>query len=180
MRATLPEGQREGKEKCRRDSNTCEGRNRPMTMRECIEALITPHIFRDIESMKQEAKRGPLHRGQFKILEMLAKQGFPGAQELLDKRSQIGVKKRMRFAEIVKETPRLDGETDRAWIDRIFDACGKYETRIPGVIVIERLEKWSHGLKTESKTEWNNLPAIRSATAKSFRTAEGSLATPLK
>ena len=74
-----------------------------------------------IEQIKQDAKRGPLHPAQVKMVKILAKQGFPGAQELLQKSSQVGVKERKPFAEIVKETPRQDGEAYIIWARRIGD-----------------------------------------------------------
>jgi len=117
--------------------------NRQMTLRECVDAIIIPGVLDQIENIRQEAKRGPLHSAQFKILDIWAKKGFPAAQELLEKRTQIGVKRRKRFADIVTETPRLEGETDKAWIRRIWNECDKYETNIPSVIDIELLEKRS-------------------------------------
>jgi hypothetical protein len=45
-----------------------------------------------IEKMKCEAKRGPLHWTQIKLLKVFASKGFTGAQELLQKCSQSSVK----------------------------------------------------------------------------------------
>jgi hypothetical protein len=144
-----------------------EAEGKEMTMREAIDAIITPGLLDQLEELRQEAKRGPLHRLQFKMLEIYAKQGFREAQELLARRQEIGVKGKKRFAEIVKETPRLEGEADVAWVRRIWDECAKYETNCPQVITIELLEKWSRrGLKKLR----SNLPAIPSGAAKSFRT----------
>ena len=117
--------------------------NREMTMGECCEVIIFPGVLDQIEDMRQKAKRGPLHSGEFKILKMWAKRGFPGAQDLLQRRTQIGVKKRKRFAEIVKEMPRLEEETHVAWARRIFDECEKYETNYPEDISVELLERLS-------------------------------------
>src|SRR4030095_11348874 len=103
--------------------------NRVMTIRERFDVLIAPGVLDQIESFRQEAKRGPLHPAQFQMLKIFAKQGFPGAQELLQKRAQIGVKKQKHFAEIVKETPCMEGETSVAWVRRIWDECEKYETK---------------------------------------------------
>jgi len=114
-----------------------------MTMREYFDSIIAPGVLDQIERMRQEAKRGPLHSAQFKMLEIFAKQGFQGAQKLLERRAQIGVKKRKRFADIVKETPRQEGEAADRWMNRIWDQCEKYETKVPSVISEELLERLS-------------------------------------
>ena len=41
--------------------------NREMTMQECIDVIIAPGMLDRIESLRQEAKRGPLHRAQFEM-----------------------------------------------------------------------------------------------------------------
>ena len=117
--------------------------NREMTMRECIDVIIAPGMLDRIESLRQEAKRGPLHRAQFEMLKRFAKQGLPGAQDALQECSRRGVKKRKRFAEIVKETARIEGETSVAWVRRIWDECEKYETKCPDVITAELLVRLS-------------------------------------
>jgi hypothetical protein len=117
--------------------------NREMSMRECVDVIIMPGLLAQIEGIRRDAQRGPLHSGQLKILRIWAKQGVPGAQEALEQCSRAGLKERKRFRDIVKETSRIEGETDRAWMQRIFDECDKYETNIPHVIAIESLEKWS-------------------------------------
>lgn len=61
---------------------------RHMTLRECLDAIITPGFFCKIEKLRQAAKRGPLNHWQIKMLKLLAKQGFAGAQDLLEKCSQ--------------------------------------------------------------------------------------------
>jgi hypothetical protein len=116
---------------------------REMTMWECIEVKIFGRFIDDVEDLRRAAQRGPLHRGQLKILKLLAKQGVPGAREALEQCSRAGLKPRKRFVDIVKETPRLEGETELAWIRRIWDECDKYETNIPSVLTIEHLEKLS-------------------------------------
>jgi hypothetical protein len=120
-----------------------KAQNREMTMLEYIEARVLPRFIDSIESIRRAAQRGPLHRGQLKILKLLAKQGVPGAREALEQCSRAGLKPRKRFVDIVKETPRLEGETELAWIRRIWDECDKYETNIPSVLTIEHLEKLS-------------------------------------
>lgn len=122
--------------------------NREMTMRECLDAIVVPEVLDQIEDMRQRAKRGPLHSAEFKILKLWASQGFPGAQELLQRRAQIGTKEKKRFSQIVKETPHQEGETHADWIRRILDQCSKYETDTPTVISVELLEKWSRSTRT--------------------------------
>ena len=130
-------------EESKRIRERAKAEGREMTVRECIDSIVTPGLFDQIERIRQEAKRGPLHRLQFKMLEQLAKQGFPGAQEVLQKCASAGLKKRKRFAEIVKETPRNEGETYVAWVRRISDLCDSYETNCPTVITEELLQKYS-------------------------------------
>jgi hypothetical protein len=62
-----------------------------------------------IKRMKKDSERGPLCWHDIQSLKMLAPK-FPEAQELLEKCLQNGIKKRKRFAEIVRETPRQEGE----------------------------------------------------------------------
>jgi hypothetical protein len=109
--------------------------------RAAIRAQVLPMLLKTIEGIKQEAKRGPLHSAQIKTLKMFAKQGFPEAQKILEKCPRV--KKRKRFAEIVRETPRQEGETLNAWVQRIWDQCDKYETNCPTVITEELLQKIS-------------------------------------
>ena len=101
--------------------------NREMTMKECMDVIVAPGVLDQIESFRQKAKRGPLHPAQFQMLKIFAKQGFPGARELLRRRAQIGVKKRKSFAEVVKEAPRLEGETsvalDEAYLGQMRKVC---------------------------------------------------------
>lgn len=121
-----------------------------------------------LEDLKREARRGPLHPAQFKMVKIFAKWGYPGAQELLQKCLREGLKERKRFADIVKETPRQEGETYIAWVRRIWDQCSKYDTNCPAVITEELLQRYSKG---SAKKSSNNLPAISGGAAKSFRTA---------
>jgi hypothetical protein len=128
-----------------------------------------------IERIKVETERRPLCWQEIKMLKMLARQ-FPEAHELLQKRSQDAPKKRKRFAEIVKETLREEGETCMAWARRIWDQCEKYDTKCPTVISEELLQRYSQG---STKNQKNNLPVILCGGAKSFGRVSGSLATPL-
>ena len=123
-----------------------------------------------IEDIKRDAKRGPLHPTQVKMLKLFARIGFPEAQELLQKCSQVGLKERKRFAEIVKETPRREGETCSAWVRRIWDQCAKYDTKCPAVITEELLQRYS---QDSAKDRRNNLPVNSLDAAKSFRSAQG-------
>ena len=123
-------------------------------------------LLNELAKLKQEARRGPLHPAQFKMVKVFAKQGFPGGQELLQKCLRDGLKERKRFADIVRETPRQEGETYIAWVRRIWDQCSKYDTNCPTVITVELLEKCSQG---ETKGQKNNLPLVPGHAAKSFR-----------
>jgi hypothetical protein len=124
----------------------------------------------ELARLKQEAKRGPLHLAQFKMVKIFTKQGFPGAQELLQKCTQVGVKERKRFAEIVKETPRQESEAYIDWVRRIWNECDKYDTKCPRVITEELLQKWS---QDNAKKSDDNLPAISMRVPKSFETVSG-------
>jgi hypothetical protein len=125
-------------------------------------------LLDELAKLKQEARRGPLHPAQFKMVKVFAKQGFPGAQEPLQKCLRDGLKERKRFADIVRETPRQEGETYIVWVRRIWDQCSKYDTNCPAVITEELLQKCSQG---DAKNQKNNLPVIRPCAAKSFRSA---------
>ena len=116
---------------------------RKMTMREAIATIATPTLIDTVEKLRQEAKRGPLHRAEVAMLKIFARQGLPGARETLQKCLEMGTKKRKQFAQIVRETPRQEGETLSEWIRRIWSECDKYETRIPDVIEFEELERLS-------------------------------------
>jgi hypothetical protein len=118
-----------------------EWRANPEYRQATFRALVVPSTLKQIEEMKQEAKRGPLHRLQIKLLKMFTKWGFSEAQKVLDARPRV--KQRKPFAEIVKETPRDEGETSSAWVHRIWNECDKYETNIPTVLTDELLEKYS-------------------------------------
>ncbi len=121
-----------------------------------------------IKRMKKDSERGPLCWHDIQSLKMLAPK-FPEAQELLEKCLRNGIKKRKRFAVIVKETPRQEGEAYMAWVHRIRDQCANYDTiKRPPVITEELLERYSQGSVKKGK---NNLPPIPSGAAKSFRRA---------
>lgn len=153
-------------EKAKQISARAATENRDMTMRECLDVIVVPGELDQIEDMRQRAKRGPLHRLEFKILELWAKQGFTVAQELLLKRAQIGVKPRKRFEEIVRETPRIEDETSVAWIRRIWDECKKYETNCPSVLDEELLQRLS---RPKRKVGTSNLPVKIRKLDKPFR-----------
>jgi Txe/YoeB family toxin of Txe-Axe toxin-antitoxin module len=125
--------------------------------------------LRQVAKFREQAKIGPLHRLEFKMLELFAKHGVPGAEELLGKRKQIGTKKRKAFRKIVQETPRLEGEPSGDWVRRIRAECTKYES-MPTVITEELLERYSRRVDKRHK---ENLPAAPSENTKSFRSAEG-------
>jgi len=150
-----------------------EGQRRHACTVAAIRATICSIGLDELASLKKEARRGPLRPVQYKMVETLAKRGFPGAQELLQNCSQAGVKERKRFSEIVKETPRQEGETYIAWVRRIWDQCSKYDTKCPRVITEELLRKWS---QHSAKKRDDNLPAISADAVKSFRTGHGKAA----
>jgi hypothetical protein len=133
-------------------------------------------LLDDIKRMKRESERRPLVWQEIKALKIFAKEGFPEAQELLRTCSQEARKKRKRFAEIVKETPRQEGEPYIAWVRRIWDECAKYDAKCPTVITEELLEEYSHG---SAKSLKNNLPVSSSRAGKSLRLEKAKLATPL-
>jgi hypothetical protein len=153
---------------------------RPMTEQEqnrrydctmiAVRAKVCSIGLDELARLKQEAKRGPLHLAQFKMVKIFTKQGFPGAQELLQKCTQVGVKERKRFAEIVKETPRQESEAYIDWVRRIWNECDKYDTKCPRVITEELLQKWS---QDNAKKSDDNLPAISMRVPKSFETVSG-------
>jgi hypothetical protein len=141
---------------------------------DCLMASLRAHAalvsLDSIERIKQDARRGPLHPAQLKMLKLFAKQGFPAAQELLPKCLRAGVKQRKRFAEIVKETPRQEGEATMSWVRRIWNQCSKYVTNCPANITEELLQRYS---RSSAQSRENNLPPISADSAKSFRTAQG-------
>jgi hypothetical protein len=106
--------------------------NREMTVRECLDVLVAPGLLDQIENIRQEAKRRRLNWAHVKILNIWARH-FPHAKEILEKYSQSALP-RKRFMEIVKGTPRLESETDVAWVRSIWDQCAKYGTECPSVI----------------------------------------------
>lgn len=111
------------------------------------------------------------------MLELFAKNSVPGAEELLQRRAEIGVKQKKQFAAIVEDTPRKEGELYSAWVRRIWDECEKYETNCPTVLTDELLEKYS---RSKPKRQAENLPPIPSKNAKSFRSVVGNTGNSAK
>jgi hypothetical protein len=132
--------------------------------RAAMRVTVRPMLLETIKRMNQDSERRPLCRQEIKALKVLARQ-FPEAQEVLQKCSRKAVMKRKRFAEIVQETPRQEGETPIAWVRRIWDQCAKYDTKCPKVLTEELLEEYSQG---GAKNQQNNLPASSAGAAKSF------------
>jgi hypothetical protein len=161
---------RKAKEESDEISTRAKAEGREMTRWECVRAIVDPALLDTLVEVRQAAKRGPLHRAELQIVKLLAKQGFPGAQEVLQECSQVGLKKRKRFAEIVKDTPRQEGESSGAWVRRIWDECEKYETNCPKALTEELLEECS---RVPAKTRKDNLPPILLQNAKSFRSVGG-------
>ena len=87
------------KQKAEQIRARAKAENREMTMREYCEAIIAPSFHDQIEELRQEAKRGPLYRDQIQLLKILARQGFAGAKELLQKCSQQKIRRRPTFEE---------------------------------------------------------------------------------
>jgi hypothetical protein len=73
----------QAEERAKRIRARAEAEGREMTLPECCDAIIAPGLYRQIEKLKQAAKRGPLNYWQIKMLKMFAKQGFSGAKEIL-------------------------------------------------------------------------------------------------
>lgn len=133
-----------------------------------LQALAVPPMLALLERIKREAKSGPLDRCQFKTLQLFARANYPGAQELLHKYSLQGLKQRKRFRDVIRETPRQEGEAFVSWIRRIWDECEKYDTTDrPAVITEELLERYSRAGRQKRR---NNLPVRAGGVAKSFRT----------
>lgn len=99
-------------------------------------------IVDDIRRIRQDSERRPLTWHEVKALKIYAR-NFPEARELLETRPHEGPKKRKRFAEIVRETPRREGESSLSWVRRIWDRCREYDTKCPAVLTEELLEKYS-------------------------------------
>jgi hypothetical protein len=87
------------KQKAEKIRTRAKTENRELTIRECHDVIIAPMLHDQIEELRQEAKRGPLHRDQFQILKIWARQGFPAAKELLQKGSQQKIRRRPTFEE---------------------------------------------------------------------------------
>ncbi len=74
--------------------------------RAAIRAMVAPALLNNLELIKQDARRGPLNRHQIKMLKLFARNGYPGAQELLQKCSQADEPKRKKM-EVSSEQQRL-------------------------------------------------------------------------
>lgn len=130
-----------------------DSERRPMNQREeqqrhtiaGVRADVGRLLLGVLAKLKSEATRGPLCRSQFKMVKIFVKQGYPGAEELLLKCLRDGLKKIKPFADIVKETPRQEGEACGVWFRRIWNQCDKYDTNCPTVITEELLQKLSRG-----------------------------------
>jgi hypothetical protein len=72
----------QAEERAKRIRARAEAEGREMTLPECCDAIIAPGLYRQIEKLKQAAKRGPLNYWQIKMLKLFTKQGFSGAKEI--------------------------------------------------------------------------------------------------
>ncbi len=106
------------KEQAKRIRARAKAEGRGMTMRECLDAIITPVWLDKIEELRQAAKRGPLNHWQIKELKLFAKPGLPGAQEILarcrqmtpeEERQARASERAAHFAQTI-ERIRRDGE----------------------------------------------------------------------
>jgi hypothetical protein len=73
----------QAKEQAKRIRDRARAEGREMTMRECLDAIVTPGTLSQIKKLRREAKRGPLDHWQVQTLKLWAKQ-FPGAKEILE------------------------------------------------------------------------------------------------
>ena len=79
----------QAEEQAKRIRQRAKAEGREMTVRETVQVMVTPGFFREIEKLRQAAKRGPLKSHQVKMLKLFAKQGWPGAQQILRKCRQM-------------------------------------------------------------------------------------------
>lgn len=107
-----------------------------------ISLMTGAFIVEDIRRIRQDSERRPLTWHEVKALKIYAR-SFPEARELLETRPHESPKKRKRFADIVRETPRREGESSLSWVRRIWDRCREYDTTCPAVLTEELLEKYS-------------------------------------
>jgi transcriptional regulator with XRE-family HTH domain len=94
---------------------------RPMTLREHLDVIVTPGLFREIEKLREKARRGPLNRHQVQILKIYARKEWPAAkaaEEILQKCRQMtpeeekqvqALERAARFVQTI-ERIRRDGE----------------------------------------------------------------------
>jgi hypothetical protein len=132
---------RRAKKQAREIRARAKAENREMTMRECIAATITPMVLGEIESIRQDAKRGSLDPDQIKTLKAYAKH-LPEAQWVLQKYSHI--KPEWKKVELTPEQQRMLASLpkDQArryerWIQacaqgRGYNLCLDRQTRIIG------------------------------------------------
>lgn len=95
-------------------------------------------LQRQLEKLKKKLKTGVVNYYDVKTLKLLARH-YPEAREILAA-GHYTVRKRRPFREIVKSTPRRDGEDLSSWIHRIFDECNNCGAKTPGVIDVKDLE----------------------------------------
>jgi hypothetical protein len=156
--------------KAKKESEEIQARakteGREMTRWECIRAIVDPALLKTLADIRRDAQRGPLHRTQFQMLKVLVKQGFPGAEEVLQSCSRVGLKKRKRFANIVRDTPRQAGESSISWVRRIWSEVDKYDTNIPEELTEELLERYA---RITARDRDRNLPPFLSKNNKSFK-----------
>jgi hypothetical protein len=97
--------------------------NRGMTIREWYDVEVVPGLLQQIEELRQAAKRGPLHSDQVKMLKLFVRQGWPGAEAILEKcrqmtpqeeeKARAAEKATMFSAAAVKHIKRIKQEAER-------------------------------------------------------------------
>jgi hypothetical protein len=130
------------REEARRIRARAKAEDRKLTRPELIRVLLDPVMVDELEKIRRDARRGPLTWHQVQTLKIFARQGYPEAQELLKTHSRSSVR-RKSFAEVVRGTPRQEGENAVDWVRRIWDQCHKYSAESPAVITVELLEDLS-------------------------------------
>jgi hypothetical protein len=116
----------QAEEKAKQIRERAEADGREMTMRECLDVIITPEWLDQIEKLRQAACRGPLNRHQVQMLKLFAKQGLPGAKKAKailencrqmtaqeEQQARAAEKATMFAAAAVKNIERIKQEAER-------------------------------------------------------------------
>jgi hypothetical protein len=99
---------------------------------------IRDSLDRVLDETQKRVEQNSVYSYDITILRMLARQGVPRAQDLLDRRPNVRPKR--TFDALVLETPRRDGEHFLDWTKRIWAKYDKYQVvESPGTITEELL-----------------------------------------